>query len=112
VADVITRKESFGWCNVPYDQLEQHPVRKIPFRLCRDSAEIGTILAQELVNEIAFHNTHGEFTRAIIPCGPRCCYEPFMDLVNVERVSLKQLLVFRMDKCLEWQARELLPRGS
>lgn len=96
-----------AWCSIPYTELEGHPDRKVPFRLCRDSAEMGALMARELVEEIRFHNERGEVTRAIIPCGPSCWYEPFVELVNRERVSLKSLVVFHMDECLDWQGREL-----
>jgi glucosamine-6-phosphate deaminase len=97
----------YRWCRVPYSDLERHPHRKVPFRLCRDSAEMGAIMARELVDEIRAHNEKGEPTRAIIPCGPSCWYGPFTDLVNRERVSLRTLTVFHMDECLVWQGREL-----
>jgi glucosamine-6-phosphate deaminase len=96
-----------AWCSIPYTELEGHPARKAPFRLCRDSAEMGALMARELVEEIRSHNERGEVTRAIIPCGPSCWYEPFVELVNRERVSLKRLVVFHMDECLDWQGREL-----
>jgi len=80
---------------------------KTPFRLCRDSTEMGEIMARELVDEIQRHNRQGETTRAIIPCGPSCWYRPFTSLVNQEQVSLKNLEVFHMDECLDWQAQEL-----
>ena len=64
-------------------------------------------MARELVDEIQAHNARGEPTRAIIPCGPSCWYQPFTDLVNRERVSLRDLVVFHMDECLDWQGREL-----
>ena len=64
-------------------------------------------MAWELADEIQAHNTCGEPTRAIIPCGPSCWYQPFTDLVNRERVSLRDLVVFHMDECLDWQGREL-----
>jgi glucosamine-6-phosphate deaminase len=67
-------------------------------------------MARELVDEIAAHNARGEQTRAIIPCGPACWYQPFTDLVNAERVSLRNLVAFHMDECLDWQGREL-PRA-
>jgi glucosamine-6-phosphate deaminase len=107
---MIPAKELFEYCNIPYDQLEQHPRLKIPFRLCRDSAEMGQIMARELVDEIQFHNRRGEQTRAIVPCGPSCWYKPFSGLVNQEQVSLRKLDVFHMDECLDWQGREL-PRA-
>ena len=104
---IITPKELYEWCKIPYSELENHPQRKIPFRLCRDSDEMGWIMARELIDEIETHNQKGEDTRAIIPCGPSCWYKPFTDLVNQERVSLKRLVVFHMDECLDWQGREL-----
>ncbi len=67
-------------------------------------------MARELAAEIEANNRQGKVTRAIIPCGPSCWYRPFTDLVNRERVSLKNLVVFHMDECLDWQGREL-PRG-
>ncbi len=104
---MLTAKQLYEWCAIPYDRLVDHPGRKVPFRLCRDSQEMGQIMARELVNEIAAHNARGEAMRAIIPCGPSCWYRPFTDLVNAERVSLRNLVVFHMDECLDWQAREL-----
>lgn len=106
----FTIQDLYRWCAVPYDRLETHPDRKAPFRLCADSTAMGQLMARELVDEIALHNARGEETRAIIPCGPSGWYKPFADLVNRERVSLRRLVVFHMDECLDWQGREL-PRG-
>ncbi len=103
----ISPRELAEWCKIPYQELEHHPRLKVPFRLCQDSSAMGQIMARELVDEIIQHNARGETTRAIIPCGPNCWYAPFTDLVNRERVSLKNLLVFHMDECLDWQGREL-----
>jgi glucosamine-6-phosphate deaminase len=103
----ITPQELYAWCRIPCDELEQHPQRKVPFRLCPDSAAMGEIMARELVAEIQAHNARNEPTRAIIPCGPSCWYRPFTELVNRERVSLRRLVVFHMDECLDWQGREL-----
>jgi len=104
---IITPQELYAWCKIPYQELETHPQLKVPFRLCRDSDEMARIMARELVEEIQAHNRKGEPTRAIIPCGPSCWYEPFTDLVNREKVSLRNLVVFHMDECLGWQGREL-----
>jgi glucosamine-6-phosphate deaminase len=106
----FSRTELYKWCRVPWQELEQHPDRKIPLRICRDSAEMGAIMARELVDEIQAHNRRGEVTHAIVPCGPTCWYQPFTGLVNRERVSLRNLVVFHMDEALDWQGREL-PRG-
>ena len=103
----LSLRQLHEWCRIPYDQLADHPQRKIPFRLCSDSQEMGQIMARELLDEIKGHNARGEETRAIIPCGPSCWYKPFTDLANEERVSLRDLVVFHMDECLDWQGREL-----
>jgi glucosamine-6-phosphate deaminase len=66
-------------------------------------------MAQELVELIQANNEAGQATRAIIPCGPKCWYEPFTSLVNSRNVSLKNLSVFHMDECLDWQG-QLLPK--
>lgn len=107
---MITPQELYQWCQIPTDQMASHPDLKAPFRLCRDSAEMGQIMARELVDEIQSHNARGEATRAIIPCGPACWYEPFTKLVNQERIDLSRLEVFHMDECLDWQGEEL-PRS-
>ena len=103
----ITKETLFQWCQIPYSELENHPQRKVPFRICKDSIEMGKIMARELVDVIKNRKAHGEMTRAIIPCGPSCWYEPFTSLVNSEGVSLNNLVVFHMDECLDWQGKEL-----
>jgi len=106
----FTLRQLRDWCSIPCDQLVAHPARKIPFRLCAGPAEMGALMARELVDEIARNNLAARPTRAIIPCGPSRWYEPFTDLVNRGRVSLRRLEVFHMDECLDWQGREL-PRA-
>lgn len=106
----INPKDLYEWCKIPVSELDGHPNLRIPLRLCRDSKELGMIMARELVDEIKAHESRAEETRAIIPCGPKCWYEPFTTLVNKERVSLRNLVVFHMDECLDWQGREL-PRA-
>jgi glucosamine-6-phosphate deaminase len=96
-------KELHTWCSIPYDKLENHPDRKVPFRLLKDSAEMGRIMAEELVDLIDENNRRNATTRAIIPCGPSCWYEPFTELVNSREVSLQRFMVFHMDDCLDWQ---------
>ena len=103
----VSPSELYQWCKISHQDLVSHPERRTPFRLCVNSAEMGRLMARELVDEIQAHNARGEPTRAIIPCGPSCWYGPFTELVNRERVSLRDLVVFHMDECLDWQGREL-----
>ena len=103
----ISAADLYQWCRIPYQELEGHPSRKVPFRLVKDSGEMGKIMARELADEISSNNRAGKETRAIIPCGPACWYKPFADLVNREMTDLSRLVVFHMDECLDWQGREL-----
>ena len=105
----IKPQELYRWCRIPFSDLINHPEARIPLRLCRDSEEMGQLMARELVDEIAQHNREGKVTRAIIPCGPACWYKPFTELVNKEKVSLKKLIVFHMDECLDWQGNHWTP---
>lgn len=108
--DRIDRKDLYEWCKVPAEELEGHPKLRVPFRLVADSAAMGALMARELLEEIEAANRRGEELRAVIPCGPSCWYEPFTTLVNSRKVSLKRLIVYHMDECLDWQGREL-PRA-
>jgi glucosamine-6-phosphate deaminase len=68
---------------------------------------MGQVMARDLVDEIQARNARGLATRAIIPCGPMAWYQPFAEMVNRERVSLRDCEIFHMDECLDWQGREL-----
>jgi len=106
----FTRRQLHEWCRIPFDRLAAHPDRKIPLRLCKDSAEMGRIMAGELADLVEAANRDGRGLRAIIPCGPSCWYGPWCDEVNARRLSLRRMHVFHMDECLDWQGR-LLPEG-
>jgi glucosamine-6-phosphate deaminase len=106
----VDRRDLYEWCRVPFEELEHHPGRKVPFRLVRDSAAMGSLMAEELVLEISAANDRAEELRAVIPCGPSSWYKPFTDMVNARGVSLRHLVVYHMDECLDWQGREL-PRA-
>ena len=103
----VTIKDLYNWCKVPVDQLVGHPDLKIPFRLLGNSVEMGEVMAREFVNDIKAANASGRPFRAIVPCGPKCWYAPFTRIVNEENVSLKQLTVFHMDECLNWEGKLL-----
>jgi glucosamine-6-phosphate deaminase len=104
----VSSRDLYRWCRVPLAQLASHPDGKIPLRIVKNSDAMGELMARELCDLIANHNREGRPTRAIIPCGPKCWYEPFTRIVNAEAISLRGFHVFHMDECLDWQGR-LLP---
>jgi len=103
----ISKSDLYRWCKVPADKLLNHPELRAKFRVVRDSAEMGRLMADDLVTVIEANNQRGAATRAIIPCGPNCWYKPYTELVNARNVSLKNFTVFHMDECLDWQGRPL-----
>jgi glucosamine-6-phosphate deaminase len=108
--DHVRNTDLYRWCRIPARELPGHPHLRAKFLLVADSAEMGRLMAEELVAVIAANNQQGLPTRAIIPCGPVCWYAPFTELVNIGGVSLRSLSVFHMDECLDWQGRPLPAR--
>ena len=103
----VLKHDLYRWCKIPARELLNHAGLRVRFRIVPDSAQMGQLMAQELVEVIEDNNRKKLPTRAIIPCGPKCWYAPFTDLVNSRNVSLRNLFVFHMDECLDWQARPL-----
>ena len=107
---VVDPKDLYRWCRIPTERLPGHPDLRVRFRVVRDSSEMGCLMASDLCEVVAANNAAGKPSRAIIPCGPKCWYAPFVEMVNARRLSLRNLVVFHMDECLDWQGR-LLPRN-
>ncbi len=107
--NTLDRKELLRICRIPVDQFDAHKPR-VKYRIVADSRTMGELMSQELIDVVAENNRRGRPTRAIVPCGPMAWYEPFTRKVNAGRVPLRNLTVFHMDECLDWQGR-LLPRN-
>ena len=104
---MINKKDLYSWCSVPAAELENHKGLKVRFRMVESSEEMGLLMARELVDEIIKANRENRTFRAIVPCGPNAWYRPFTGIVNEEKVSLKNVVVFHMDECLDWQGNLL-----
>lgn len=103
----IDKTDLYNWCKIPYNQLENNPGLKVPFRLVADSIELGEIMAADFINEIKSANAGNRNLRVIVPCGPKCWYAPFARLINEGNISMKNVTVFHMDECLDWQGNLL-----
>jgi glucosamine-6-phosphate deaminase len=106
----INIKELYKWCALTPEELVNHPDRKIPFRLVTDSQHMGEVMAGDLAEGIKLANKEERAFRAIIPCGPKCWYSPFSRIINEEKISLRNVTIFHMDECLDWQGK-LLPKN-
>lgn len=103
----MDKKELYRWCSYSPDELVGNKDLKTSFRMVETSEEMGALMARELADHIIAANVSNRKFRAIIPCGPKCWYAPFAQIVNSEKISLKNMEVFHMDECLDWQGQEL-----
>ena len=104
---MIAKKSLYEWCSIKAEHLCDHPRLKIPFRMVDTSEQMGELMARELIDDIKLANAENREYRAIIPCGPNAWYAPYSRIINEERVSLRNVTVFHMDECLDWQGLEL-----
>lgn len=103
----IAPKDLFAWCRIPPGELSSHPEAKVQIKIVPTADDVYREFARTLADEIKEHNAAGEPTRVILPCGPRGQYPYFVQIVNQERISLKNVHVFHMDDFLDWQGRPL-----
>lgn len=103
----IDKKQLYEWCQIPVDQLENHPDLKIKLKILDTKEEVYQWAAEDLANEVRKKNQENKPTRWIMPCGPTGQYPIFAKMVNEERISLKNLHVFHMDDLLDWETRPL-----
>jgi len=108
MASQIDFKELYEWCQVPVKDLENHPDLKIKLKILDTKEEVYQWAADDLIQEVTQKNKSGKPTRWILPCGPTKQYPLLADIINRERISLKNTHIFHMDDLLDWQTR-LLP---
>jgi glucosamine-6-phosphate deaminase len=103
----INPEEMFAWCRIPAEELESHPEARFKIKIVPTPDDVYRWTAQEMLDEVKRNNLLGRSTRWILPCGPKGQYPYFIQWVNSQRVSLKNVHVFHMDDSLDWQARPL-----
>lgn len=86
------------------EQLQAAP--KLPLAVMADNAAVFQTMAREMADEIKRKNELGEKTVFICPVGPVGQYPYFVDIVNSENISLKNVWFLNMDEYLtdekEW----------
>lgn len=101
----ISRAEMETWCKVPVSRLESHPDSKVKILMRDTRGEIAELVGNMMADEIIANNQAGKITRWVLPSGPEDQYKTFIQRVNEEQISLKNLWVFHMDEILDWQCR-------
>lgn len=86
------------------EELLRNP--KIPLVVLEDPTAVFQAMADEMADEIIRKNSMGERTVFICPVGPVGQYPYFVDRVNKENISLKNVWFLNMDEYLtddkEW----------
>ena len=55
----IEKRDLYEWCRVPFEELEHHPLLKVPFRLVKDSAAMGALIPMLLLHPEKLHTSAG-----------------------------------------------------
>lgn len=83
---------------------------KIPMEVMADKPTVFQAIAREMADEIKARNAEGKTTVFICPVGPVGQYPYFVDIVNSERISLKNCWFINMDEYLgddmQWIAED------
>lgn len=103
----IDSQKLFEYCRIPVEQLESHPLAKVKIKVLDAPEDVHRWFAQDMIEEIVRNNTKNNPTRWILPCGPTKQYGFFIQTVNTQRISLKNLHIFHMDDMLDWQGRNI-----
>lgn len=83
-----------------YTKQELQNSPKIPIIVMEDNSTVFQSIAEEMVEEIKRKNALGEKTIFICPVGPVGQYPYFVEMVNKERISLKDVYFINMDEYL------------
>ncbi|HMD89711.1 MAG TPA: hypothetical protein VKF38_11165 [Anaerolineaceae bacterium] len=103
----IDTEKFFEWARIPVEQLENHPDAKVKIKILANATDVIQWAARYMVDEVKNNNKEGKPTRWILPCGPTGQYPIFTQIVNEERINMRNVHIFHMDDFLDWQGRPL-----
>ena len=83
-----------------YDKEQLLAAPKVPIEVLTDNEAVFRAIAREMADEIKRKNEIGEHTVFICPVGPVGQYPYFVDIVNEENISLKNVWFLNMDEYL------------
>ena len=83
-----------------YTKKELLAAPKVPVTVLEDSAAVFQAMAREMADEVKRKNDLGEKTVFICPVGPVGQYPYFVEIVNQEKIDLKNVWFINMDEYL------------
>lgn len=103
----INIEKIYSYCKIPPEELINHPQSKVKLQVFDQKSDANEFVGQMMVDEILKNNHDKKPTRWVLPAGPMEQYPTFIDRVNKERISLKNVHIFHMDDFLTWESRPL-----
>jgi glucosamine-6-phosphate deaminase len=103
----LTKEEIFKWCSISKEKLKNQSDLKTKLEIRKDKQIVMTELGNMMADEVIRHNKLGISTKWVLPAGPTDEYDIFIERVNKEKISLKNLWIFHMDEFLDWEGRPL-----
>lgn len=103
----LTKDEIFKWCSIPKEKLQEQEGLKTKLEIYPDKKSLMARLGNMMADEVIEHNKLGIPTKWVLPAGPTEEYDTFIERVNKERISLKNMWIFHMDEFLDWEGRPL-----
>ena len=107
----ISHEDMMKWCSIPEEKLAGHPESKVDLRIFENRRATMVTAGNMMAEEVRKNNAEGKITRWILGSGPEDQFQTFIDRVNQEKISLKNLFVFHMDYGLDWNSR-MFPEGN
>lgn len=101
----IDKEKLYEYCRIPVDKLENHPDARIKIKIFSEIAQVMEFAGNLMADEVIANNQAGKKTRWVLPSGPNEQYKTFIQRVNKERISLKNLHICHMDDSLDWNCR-------
>lgn len=101
----IDKEKLFSYCRIPPEELVNHPDSKVKVTVRETVADCMKLTGEMMADEVIANNAAGKPTRWVLPAGPMEQYPFFIDRVNKERISLKNVHIFHMDDFLTWESR-------
>ena len=93
----ISHEDMMKWCSIPEDQLVGHPDSKVDLKIFDSRRATMEMAGNMMADEVKKNNAEGKITKWILGSGPEDQFQTFIDRVNSERISLKNLYIFHMD---------------
>lgn len=103
----IDTKKLIDYCKIPPEELANHPDSKVKLHAYDKKQDANAFVGELMADEVIDNNKAGKPTRWVLPAGPMEQYTTFINRVNNEKISLKNVHIFHMDDFLTWEARPL-----